>query len=117
MKSPRNESGEELAPLPTRLRLDVFLKWSGLVRRRTLAKWMCERGSIRVNGQVAKAGRFVGVGDRLEILRARDRLKVEIVQLPAHLLGRRAAGPEPSPSRCFRLTSEAESEAPEKTSA
>ena len=67
---------------PARLRLDLFLKWSGLVRRRTLSKWMCERGAIRINEQTAKPGRAVSVGDRIAILRGERRLLVEVLHLP-----------------------------------
>jgi ribosomal 50S subunit-recycling heat shock protein len=81
-------------PNPARLRLDLFLKWSGLVRRRTLSKWMCERGAIRVNEQTAKPGRAVSVGDRIAILRGDRRLLVEVLHLPARALARPIQEPE-----------------------
>jgi ribosomal 50S subunit-recycling heat shock protein len=86
-------------PGPTRLRLDLFLKWSGLIRRRTLSKWLCERGTIRVNEQLAKPGHAVTVGDRIDILRGDRRLMVEILELPARALTRRShsANPQESP--------------------
>lgn len=82
-------------PGPPRLRLDLFLKWSGLIRRRTLSKWLCERGAIRVNEQVAKPGRAVTVGDRILILRGDRRQMVEVLDLPVKVLTRRSNSPDP----------------------
>jgi ribosomal 50S subunit-recycling heat shock protein len=79
---------------PARLRLDLFLKWSGLIRRRTLSKWMCERGAIRVNEQTAKPGRAINVGDRIAILRGEQRLLVEVLHLPTRALPRLLHAPE-----------------------
>ncbi|MBZ5534808.1 MAG: RNA-binding S4 domain-containing protein [Acidobacteriia bacterium] len=81
------------------MRLDLFLKWSGLIRRRTLSKWLCERGAIRVNEQAAKPGRAVSVGDRIAILRGDRRLMVEVLDLPTRVLNPRSdpADPQKSP--------------------
>lgn len=49
------------------MRLDKFLKVSRLIKRRTLAKEVCDQGRITVNGQVAKAGTVVKVGDELKV--------------------------------------------------
>ncbi|WP_413376987.1 RNA-binding S4 domain-containing protein [Alkalihalobacillus sp. 1P02AB] len=49
------------------MRLDKFLKVSRLIKRRTLAKEVCDKGRIAVNGQVAKAGTNVKPGDELEV--------------------------------------------------
>ncbi|MDD5542568.1 MAG: S4 domain-containing protein [Acidobacteriia bacterium] len=66
-------------------RLDLFLKWSGLVRRRSLAKWLCDRGAVRVNGLVARAGRPVGCGDRIRMPRNHRWIEVEVLRLPPQL--------------------------------
>ncbi|WP_088105928.1 RNA-binding S4 domain-containing protein [Halalkalibacter urbisdiaboli] len=47
------------------MRLDKFLKVSRLIKRRTLAKEVCDQGRITINGQVAKAGSNVKPGDEL----------------------------------------------------
>lgn len=66
------------------MRLDVFLKQSRLIKRRTIAKAMCDEGRVTVNGRMAKAGDTVQVGDTIGI-RFGDRtitvrvLKVETV--------------------------------------
>lgn len=49
------------------MRLDKFLKVSRLIKRRTLAKEVADQGRISVNGQLAKAGTNVKVGDVLAI--------------------------------------------------
>lgn len=49
------------------VRLDKFLKVSRLVKRRTVAKEVCDKGRISINGQVAKAGTNVKSGDQLAI--------------------------------------------------
>ncbi len=45
------------------MRLDVFLKKSCLVKTRTQAKGMCERGHILLNGEKSKPSREIKQGD------------------------------------------------------
>ena len=47
------------------MRLDKFLKVSRLIKRRTLAKEVCDQGRIQINGRPAKASTNVAVGDIL----------------------------------------------------
>ncbi|RAL23303.1 hypothetical protein DL897_12500 [Thermoflavimicrobium daqui] len=49
------------------MRLDKFLKVSRLVKRRTLAKEVCDQGRVLVDGKPAKAGTNISVGDELTI--------------------------------------------------
>ncbi len=49
------------------MRLDKFLKVSRLIKRRTVAKEVAEKGRIAINGVVAKPGTNVKVGDELVI--------------------------------------------------
>lgn len=49
------------------MRIDKFLKVSRLVKRRTLAKDLCDGGRVSVNGKVVKAGYEVKVGDRVTL--------------------------------------------------
>ena len=49
----------------TTMRLDKFLKVSRLIKRRTLAKEVADKGRITVNGLQAKASSNVKVGDEL----------------------------------------------------
>ena len=45
------------------MRLDKFLQVSRLVKRRTTANTLCNKGAVNVNGHVAKAGKNLAVGD------------------------------------------------------
>ena len=64
------------------MRLDVYLKLSRLVPRRTQAQQMCEAGAVRVNGAQAKSARDVRVGDELAI-RQRGRITtVRVLDVP-----------------------------------
>jgi ribosomal 50S subunit-recycling heat shock protein len=49
------------------MRLDKFLKVSRMIKRRTLAKEICDGGRVSINEKVAKAGSEVKVGDILTI--------------------------------------------------
>jgi ribosomal 50S subunit-recycling heat shock protein len=49
------------------MRLDKFLKVSRLIKRRTLAKEVCDQGRIQINGRPAKASTKVAVGDTLTV--------------------------------------------------
>jgi ribosomal 50S subunit-recycling heat shock protein len=64
------------------LRLDVFLKRVGLCKQRTLAKELCDRGRVRMDGGIAKAGKEVAQGRTLEIEFKRETLKIEVTDLP-----------------------------------
>jgi ribosomal 50S subunit-recycling heat shock protein len=65
------------------MRLDLFLKVSRLVPRRTLAQELCDKGRIRLNGSAAKSSRQVAVGDELEI-RRRDVMQVfRVAKVPS----------------------------------
>jgi len=61
------------------MRLDKYLKVSRLIKRRTVAKEVCDGGRVSVNGKTAKAGTEVKVGDILELGFGPRMLKVEIV--------------------------------------
>lgn len=49
------------------MRLDSFLKVSRLIKRRTLAKEVCDSGRISIGGRPCKAGHQVKPGDELVI--------------------------------------------------
>ena len=65
------------------MRLDKFLQVSRIVKRRTVASAVCSRGKILVNGQKAKAGKELAVGDVLTVNFSGDTRQVyEIVEIP-----------------------------------
>ena len=49
------------------MRLDLVLKQSGLIKRRTVAKELAERGRILINDRVAKPSSEVKAGDVVNI--------------------------------------------------
>lgn len=66
------------------MRLDKFLQVSRIVKRRTVANTVCSSGKILVNGQRAKAGKELAVGDVLTVTFREDSEQVlEIVEIPA----------------------------------
>lgn len=65
------------------MRLDMFLKVSRLVQRRTLAQEFCDAGMVFVNGVTAKSSKTVAPGDEIEIRRRSRRTAVRVASLPA----------------------------------
>ena len=49
------------------MRLDLFVKVSRIIPRRTLAKELCDGGKVRLNTHPAKAASEVRPGDTIEI--------------------------------------------------
>jgi len=66
-----------------RLRLDLYLKRSRLVKRRSLAATLCQNGYVKLNDREAPPGKGVRIGDRIEIRFAREKLLVEVIDLPS----------------------------------
>jgi ribosomal 50S subunit-recycling heat shock protein len=64
------------------MRLDLFLKASRLVLRRSVAQQFCEADRIRVNGRTAKSSKEIAPGDEIEIRRDNRILTVKVLELP-----------------------------------
>ncbi|MBQ7450202.1 RNA-binding S4 domain-containing protein [bacterium] len=64
------------------MRLDKFLKVSRVIKRRTVANEISEKGRILVNGQVAKPSKQLKVGDIIEIIGANSSTKLQILIIP-----------------------------------
>lgn len=60
------------------MRLDQFLKISRIIKRRTVAKAICDDDRVTVNGNLAKAGKEIHEGD---ILRLNLRSKIITCQV------------------------------------
>ncbi len=73
------------------MRLDKYLKVSRLIKRRTVAKEVCEAGRIEVNGRPAKAGHDVNVGDVLKIALGNRRLTVKVAAVKETVRAEHAA--------------------------
>ncbi len=63
------------------MRLDKFLKVSRIIKRRTLAKEICDGGKVQINNRNAKAGTEVKIGDILAIDFGHRILEVEILDI------------------------------------
>ncbi|GGJ08936.1 hypothetical protein GCM10010885_17530 [Alicyclobacillus cellulosilyticus] len=63
------------------MRLDKYLKNARLIKRRTVAKEVCDAGRVTVNGRVAKAGTELAVGDVVSIRYGHRLLTVRVTGL------------------------------------
>lgn len=63
------------------MRLDKYLKVSRIIKRRTLAKEVCDGDRVQVNGRRAKAGTEVKPGDAIAIDFGRRQLTVTVVEV------------------------------------
>ena len=64
------------------MRLDKFLKVSRLIKRRTVAGEIADKGKISVNGQVAKPAKQLKEGDILTFCFANSTKSVRILKIP-----------------------------------
>lgn len=71
------------------MRLDTFLKRTGLVKQRTLAKAICDAGGVRVGGRAAKAGKEIAAGDRITLETDEEFLELAVSGLPSRNYKRR----------------------------
>nr|WP_245939599.1 S4 domain-containing protein [Thermovibrio guaymasensis] len=53
-----------------------------MVKRRSLAKEMCDKGMVKVNGKSVKASREISVGDEVEIDTLTRYFKFKVVEIP-----------------------------------
>lgn len=60
------------------MRLDKYLKVSRLIKRRTLAKDVCDQSRVEINERPAKASSNVKIGDKLSIRFGQKRVIVQI---------------------------------------
>lgn len=63
------------------MRIDKFLKVSRLVKRRTVAKEMTEKGRIKVNDRVVKSSYDVKLGDVIEITYGQRVVKAKVLNI------------------------------------
>jgi ribosomal 50S subunit-recycling heat shock protein len=63
------------------LRLDKFLKVSRLIKRRTLAKEICDAGRILLNDRKAKASTDVRIDDRITVRYGQKTVEVKVISI------------------------------------
>jgi len=64
------------------MRLDLFLKTSRLIPRRSLAQEFCDAGLIKINGARAKSSKEVKTGDEIDIRRNRRITRLKVLEIP-----------------------------------
>jgi len=64
------------------MRVDLFLKTSRLIVRRSLAQKFCDAGMVKVNDLTAKSSREVKPDDEIEIKKHNRLTKVKVLQVP-----------------------------------
>lgn len=63
------------------MRIDKFLKNARIIKRRTVAKEACEQGKVFINGNRAKPGDEVKVGDKVHINFGSNTMKFEVLEV------------------------------------
>ncbi len=64
------------------MRLDKFLKVSKVIKRRTIANEIADKGRVSINGKQVKPSYDVKVGDIVEIQFGEKISKFEIIHIP-----------------------------------
>lgn len=64
------------------MRLDKFLKIARVIKRRTVANEVADKGRVSVNGKIVKPSYEVKIGDVCEIAFGDKVSKFEIVNIP-----------------------------------
>ena len=64
------------------MRLDLYLKASRLILRRSLAQEFCDAGLIKVNDLTAKSSKEVKANDSIEIHRRNRLTKIKVLRIP-----------------------------------
>lgn len=65
------------------MRLDLFLKASRLIARRSLAQKFCDAGLVKINNLKAKSSREVKANDEIEIKRQNRLTKIKVLEVPS----------------------------------
>ena len=64
------------------MRIDKYLKVSRLIKRRTVAKEICQGDKIQLNGRVVKPAAEVKLGDVIRLEMGNHLLEVEVLAAP-----------------------------------
>ena len=67
--------------MPSKMRLDKYLKVSRLIKRRTVANEACDNERVSVNGRVQRASYDVKVGDKIAIRFGERTVAVEVISV------------------------------------
>ena len=67
------------------MRIDKYIKLTRLVKRRTVAKELLDRGVFFLNGKVAKPSSEVKVNDEIILNLGRHRLTIKVMDIPPYV--------------------------------
>lgn len=67
------------------MRIDKFLKVSRIIKRRSVAKEVCDNARVTINSNVAKASALVKVDDIIEIRFGDKTSRFRVLELRAHV--------------------------------
>ena len=82
------------------MRLDLFLKTSRLIKRRTVAREMCDKGRVLVNGNEAKPAKEVKQHDIVTLKFSSRVIELEIIGVLA------ASSQKTPPEELYRMNSD-----------
>lgn len=82
------------------MRLDLFLKTSRLLKRRTIARQMCDSNRVLVNGHEAKPAKEVRPGDVVTLKFSSRIIDLEVLGLAT------ASSKKRTPEELYRIKSE-----------
>lgn len=63
------------------VRIDKFLKVSRLIKRREVAKELCDGGFVEINGRKAKPSSEIEAGDELVLSLGKRTLRIQILEV------------------------------------
>lgn len=77
-----DDSGADTAAAAGSLRIDKWLWCARFFKTRGLAQEAVDGGHVQINGERVKSSRQVRVGDRLRIIRDRERFELDVTGIP-----------------------------------
>ncbi len=64
------------------MRIDKFLKLTGVFKSREQARKACRYGSVKLNGEIAKPASEIAVGDTIEISLPTRHVILKVLRIP-----------------------------------
>jgi ribosomal 50S subunit-recycling heat shock protein len=64
------------------MRIDLFLKKTLIVKRREIARELCDKGMVKVNNTLCKPSREVKEGDIIELDASPGALRYRVLKIP-----------------------------------
>ncbi len=63
------------------MRIDKWLKVSRIIKRREIAKELCDDNDVYINGRLAKPSSEVAPGDKLLLIMGKHKVEVEVAEI------------------------------------